>query len=285
MAKPKRTFRRSQRPFRFRRSSRSVSRLRGKTGPQTFSCPRPLLRANLMANNILYLPITTRHPRRLFRGKQPSESLSLLRRSLLLEPQATFLQTFRSSKLPGAIHDGALPSSHAEGDVEIFYRRLTRVISEAACVTGTMSYHSRCVAAFMTSLYNDASGISNSHNLSSARKKQSPSITVISRFGTLENDMQTPDYVLTAWKGESVSSWVGEESFWVGHAQEGAEDVVSVGLPPHPTPLRILMAAIPVVRLLRTPTSLQTVDLFSPTVVTRGSRVRHVMQVVILRDA
>ena len=48
-------------------------------------------------------------------------------------------------------------------------------------------------------------------------------------------DMQTLDFVLTAWKGESVSLLIGEESRWVGYAQEGAEDVVSVGLPAHVT--------------------------------------------------
>ena len=58
----------------------------------------------------------------------------------------------------------------------------------------------------------------------------------ISRCGIPQfHDMQTLDFVLTAWKGESVSLLVGEESRWVGYAQEGAEDVVSVGLPAHVT--------------------------------------------------
>ena len=34
-------------------------------------------------------------------------------------------------------------------------------------------------------------------------------------------------FFLTALSGKSVSSLVGERSFWVGYAQEGAEDIVS----------------------------------------------------------
>ena len=58
--------------------------------------------------------------------------------------------------------------------------------------------------------------------------------------------MQTPDFVfdgkcrhptllLTALKGDSVPSLAGEASAWVGHAQEGTENVVAVRLTAHVT--------------------------------------------------
>ena len=48
--------------------------------------------------------------------------------------------------------------------------------------------------------------------------------------------MQAPDSVLTALKGESVSSLVGEGSFCVGHAQEGRM-MSSLSDSPHMSPI------------------------------------------------